>query len=98
MNTVKIEMSLSDAVIVEAILKEKKRAEEKHPAFVANLSDGALVIAEESGEVADAVLKYFYEGGDYRDITKELTHVAATALRMLEYIQNSTPQPRVKIK
>jgi NTP pyrophosphatase (non-canonical NTP hydrolase) len=81
--------------IVSDVVSEVIRATEKHPKFVANLSDGALVIAEEGGEVADAVLKYFYEGGNYSNIEKEVIHVAATAFRLLEYINNNPVPERI---
>lgn len=98
MRTVLVQMSQDEADFVNALLTEVRRAKEKHPSFVSNLSDAGLVITEETGEVCDAMLKYFYEGGDYRDIVKETIEVAATCLRLSEYIAHSTPPPRIMIK
>lgn len=96
MEYVNMTLTIDEAVVVDKILAEVRRASEKHPDFVASLSDGALVISEESGEVADAVLKYFYEGGDFKDIAKEATHVAATAIRLINYIANNPVPSRIK--
>lgn len=48
----------------------------------------AAILAEETGEVAQAVLKHSDEGGSVEDIEKELIQVAAVCVRMIETIHS----------
>lgn len=84
-----------DSDIVRSVLTEVERAKSKFPVFAANISDAALVVGEEVGEVQEAVLKYFYEGGSYEHITEELIHVAATAFRFIDMLSNIERPERI---
>lgn len=58
-------------------------AERKHPRWNSNPSRGLTIIAEEVGELAEAINKYEDEGGNPNEIEKEAFHILATTTRFL---------------
>jgi len=60
------------------------QAKMKHPVFPKDLRHQALILAEEAGEVAQAVLNHTDHDKDHSNIRKELLHTAAVIIRMME--------------
>jgi NTP pyrophosphatase (non-canonical NTP hydrolase) len=56
----------------------------KHPVFPKDIKHQALILAEECGEVVQAVLNHTDHGEDYGNIRDELLDTAAVIVRMLE--------------
>ena len=71
----------------EEIDRELIKAKEKHPKWPKNINKQALIMLEEAGEVAKAVLQYQDENGSLNEIKKELVQTAAMCMRMLETIK-----------
>lgn len=63
---------------------ELDRAKEKHPEWPENMCKQFVIVQEELGEVAKAVLHYQDEEGSLQDIKDELIQTAAMCARMLE--------------
>ncbi len=59
-------------------------AETKHPIFPDDIKHQALILAEESGEVMQAVLNHTDHGKDYDLIEDELYQTIAVCIRMLK--------------
>lgn len=70
--------------ILPAILNELDRSETKHPAWPVDMIHAAAIVAEESGELTRAALKWAYEGEDILEAQKEAIQVAVTAIRFLQ--------------
>jgi len=60
------------------------QAKMKHPEFPKDLRHQALILAEEAGEVAQAVLNHTDHGADSEHINKEYLHTIAVCVRALE--------------
>lgn len=80
--------------ILDEIVKEVKRAKKKHPSWPVHVCAQALIVSEESGELARAALNYKYESmadGDHEKWLKEMKteaiQTAATCIRFLENLQ-----------
>lgn len=71
-------------IILELILNEIYRAEQKHPNWPKDKVYAATIVAEENGELTRACLQFEAEGGDKHEIKTEAIHVAATAIRLLK--------------
>ena len=72
--------------IVNDILKELKRAEQKFPDFPEDIIHKVGIMAEESGEATRASLQYVYENGKIDDLKEELIQTAAMCIRCLKTI------------
>lgn len=72
--------------IVNLILIELQNAEVKHPEWNYDINKMALIMLEEAGEVAKAILKYQDEKGSFYDIKNELIQTAAMCIRILNNI------------
>lgn len=64
--------------MLRAVHRERERQDSLHPQQ-ANRADQMVVLMEEVGEVAQAI-----QDGDEVAIQRELVHVAAYAIRMIE--------------
>ena len=74
----------SDEAAIRAVLDELARARAKHPYWPTDPVHAAAIVAEESGELVRAALRFSYrEGGEFDDIDKEAVQTAATCLRLL---------------
>ncbi len=71
--------------IIDGILKALRHAEAKHPDFPEDIKHQALIMAEESGEVVQAVLNYTDHNCDKRLIEEELYQTVAVCIRMLKH-------------
>lgn len=82
-------------LIIQAILDELTRAEEKHPEWPSDIIHAAAIVNEEAGELTRAALQWTYEKGDIIETQKEAIQVACTAIRFLVGLaeMNYTPQP-----
>ena len=72
--------------VIDDILKELERAEEKHPGWPADFFEGHAIISEEVGELAQAIIDHKYKGqGLYslNRIREEAIQVAAMGIRFL---------------
>lgn len=84
----------AQADIIDQILKEVKRAKQKHPNFPDHIVARAAIVAEEAGELVRAALNWKYEKGEgihaarqKEELVKEAIQTAATCVRFLESIQ-----------
>lgn len=66
------------------VVKELRSAEYKHSWEGNSIVKNALILAEEAGEVARAVLQYDEEGGSIEAVRNELIQTAAMCYRMLK--------------
>ena len=67
------------------ILREVARAKGLHPRWPSDIVHAAAIVAEESGELVRAALRFEYgEGGTVEDVRREAVHTAATCIRLLE--------------
>ena len=73
--------------ILEAILTEVSRAENKHPNWPTDLVYAATIVAEENGELTRACLQFQCENGAIDEVRKEAIQTAATCIRLLKNIQ-----------
>ena len=67
-----------------AIEQELDRAEEKWPRWPDNIFEQLSILAEEVGELNQAVLDHKHSGGEFKDIVKEACHAGAMILRILK--------------
>ena len=70
--------------ILNAIVDELKRAEQKHPNWPTDTIHAAAIVGEESGELTQAALQYHYEKGSMATCQVEAIQVAVTAIRFLK--------------
>lgn len=73
----------------EPIDKELMKAEKKWPNWPSDINKQALIMLEEAGEVAKAVLHLQHEGGSIKEVREELTQTAAMCMRMLKNLENT---------
>lgn len=73
--------------IIEEILTELKRAQEKFPYWPADYIHAAAIVNEESGELIRAALRFRYEGGDKDEMRVEAIQTAAMCIRFLKTMQ-----------
>lgn len=71
-------------LVIEKIIEELKRAEEKHPVYPSNIFEQLAIMQEEAGEVTKAVLHQKYENGSLEEVENELIQTAAMCIRMLK--------------
>ena len=77
--------------IISEIFDELKSAEKKHPKFPTDPIHAACVLAEELGELQQAVLQWTYENGSPENVFKEAIQTAATSLRFLFHFKYMSP-------
>lgn len=79
---------------VEILIAALRKAEEKFPGWPDDPVHGSAIVAEESGELSQAALDYFYGRYPLRDrMLKEASHTGATALRMIISILKQEARP-----
>lgn len=78
-----LENMSSEVVAVSFVGKEYAKAKAKHPVFPDNPAEGLSIIAEELGELAEAVND---QQGKER-MKEEAAHVAVTAIRFIEGLE-----------
>ncbi len=78
--------------ILEQILEELERAENKHPLWPTDVIHAAAIISEESGELMRAALQWNYENGNQDELKEEAIQTAAMCIRFLQhsYINHNT--------
>ena len=70
--------------IMADIWKELDNAQSLHPHWPSDLVHAAGIVAEESGELIRAALRFQYrEGGTMEDVRTEAVQTATTAIRLL---------------
>jgi len=67
--------------VLKVLRREYEAAKEKHPIFAGSLYQAVSIVAEEAGELAQAV-----NDGHEREALKEAAHVAVVAIRALEML------------
>jgi NTP pyrophosphatase (non-canonical NTP hydrolase) len=65
------------------VLEQLEKAKAKHPIFPSNPSEGLSIIAEELGELAEAI----NDGDSIDHLREEAAHVAVTAIRFIEGLE-----------
>ena len=65
------------------VLEQLEKAKKKHPIFPSNPSDGQSIIAEELGELAEAI----NDKQSKERMKEEAAHVAVTAIRFIEGLE-----------
>lgn len=65
------------------VLEQLEKAKAKHPIFPSNPADGLSIIAEELGELAEAI----NDQQSRERMKEEAAHVAVTAIRFLEMLE-----------
>ena len=65
--------------VLKVLRREYAAAREKHPIFAGSLYQAVSIVAEEAGELAQAV-----NDGDTREALREAAHVAVVAIRTME--------------
>ncbi len=71
---------MTEKTAIEIVALELGKAKGRHPEFPANQADGLCLIAEELGELAEAI-------NDKENINRQIeeaAHVAVTAIRFIE--------------
>ncbi len=78
--------------VVDLVLKELRKAEEKFPGFPTDPVHAAAIVAEEAGELVQAALDHSYmrEGSP---MMKEASHVAAMGIRFLLSLRDMERRP-----
>lgn len=74
--------------IIEEIMAEIKRAEEKHPGWPLDPIYAAAIVSEESGELARASIEYCWGREGEEELKKEAVQVGAMAIRFLLNLEN----------
>lgn len=77
-------LTFGEAMAFKAIAHELKLAKEKHPKWIKGLPVQTLVVIEEAGEIAKAVVDYNMVGGseNFHHISKEVAQTGAMCVRM----------------
>lgn len=75
--------SLNDK-LVPMVLKENGRQLDKWGIQELHPCTWLTVVAEELGEMSEAILKYEFEGGDSADVVKEAIQTATVSLKIAE--------------
>ena len=82
--------------ILDLVLTELARAERLHPDWPTDLVHAAGIVAEESGELIRAALRFQYrEGGTLEDVRTEAVQTATTAIRLLMNLEGQTMNKKV---
>ena len=78
------DLTFGEAMAFKAIAHELKLAKEKHPKWINGLPVQTLVVIEEAGEIAKAVVDYEMLGGNDRwhHISEEVAQTGAMCVRM----------------
>jgi NTP pyrophosphatase (non-canonical NTP hydrolase) len=69
--------------VIDDVFMELRKAEKKHPGWPNSLFEAYTIIAEEVGELAQAILQEKYEKGTKNRIKEEAIQSAAMCLRFL---------------
>ena len=69
--------------VTELVMAEIERAKTKWPGWPLDPVHAAAVVAEESGELVQAAMRYYYEDGAVDPMVTEALHTAATAIRFI---------------
>lgn len=72
--------------LIDEVLEEVRRAQEKYPQWPSDPVHAAAIVAEESGELQRAVLMKIYKDGKLttsEDVREEAIQTAAMCLRFL---------------
>ncbi len=70
------------------LAKALKAAQAKHPSFPKDILHQVAILAEESGEVAQAAVDYTYGGDRSGAFREEVLDVMVVCYRMLEALDN----------
>lgn len=92
------ELSENEFSAVLWILQHLQVSKNKHPKFAhQSLTYAASIVAEEAGELAQAVNQYCYENGESYIMADEAADVGAVAIRALSMVMEVT-DPNYKSK
>jgi hypothetical protein len=75
---------MTDNQAIALILAELDAARKKHPFWPTDVVHQAAIVAEESGELVRATLRYHYaEDAEWGEAMREARHTAATCVRLM---------------
>jgi len=74
------------ASIIDQMVTELAKAEEKHPSWPTDIIHASAVVGEESGELIRACLQVEYENGSIAEAKKEAIQTGAMAIRFLAHL------------
>jgi NTP pyrophosphatase (non-canonical NTP hydrolase) len=74
---------MTKALALAASMSALERAQSKHPTWPTDPLHAAAIVAEEVGELQQAILQATYDDGDCNRIREEALDVAASALRFV---------------
>lgn len=83
-------MKIETALVL--ILTELSRAEQLHPVWPNSLIHAGMVVAEECGEMVQAILNNHEKKGSKQAIIAETAQTAAMAIRLLKHIEESNTE------
>lgn len=69
--------------VLDLVMQELRRAEEKHPGWPDDPIHGAAIVGEEAGELIQAALDHIYDGKRPWSMAVEAAQVAAMGIRFL---------------
>lgn len=81
-----MKVSEREKKIIDDVVFELRKAEEKHPIFPVEIVEMVAIMAEESGEAIQAANNFRWDGGAIEDVELELKHTAAMCIRSLAFI------------
>ena len=73
--------------VLAQVMAECDRAEKIHPVWPKHLIHAGMIVAEESGELCQAILNHNERKGSKRAIITEAVHTAAMAIRFLKNLE-----------
>lgn len=76
---------------IDDIFSARPSSEKIHPGFPEDPIHAAAIVAEENGELQQAVLQWVYEGGRETAVYEEAIQTAAMALRFLFNMRRMKP-------
>lgn len=78
------DLTFGEAMAFKAIAEELRKAKLKHPKWIKGLPVQTLVVIEEAGEIAKAVVDYNMIGGSdrFHHISEEIAQTGAMCVRM----------------
>ena len=79
---------------LEDILVEYLRARAKHPEWPTDPVHAAAVLGEESGELTQAALQFYYDDGNRGSMRREAVQCGAMSLRFLTHMLNYESRER----
>jgi len=82
---------------IELVIDELRKAEEKHPTWPDDPIHASAILAEESGELVQACIDYYYSDSDGGNAVIEAAQCGAMALRFLINVGSYVRKPEHRL-